>query len=626
MTNEDTFRSTFEFVGSVEEDLAVNLFPLNIQSLQGMGNEDFNAPKVSMYPNFYRIIDTQSVVFQHDSYEINSDIYVINSEDTNPGYTRLHVSCKKLSHSYYREIDGTLCLTTSQFLTSKSKYPDMNKPPSYMTLSPFKKSQSICFFYKCPRWPDQTREWISRKRLSGWPQESLLNEVVTLPCVLTPNSHPCSNEPDVEWMFNFSFPERFLLKDNISKEQRYCFHVFKLLIDFHTGRMEELSTFVLKTIFMYTLEVLPQLQWDHCPSACVIYMIDILLESLKERKIPHYFLPENNIIEHLSGGLIYSLVEKVNAVREFPIMSIIIMAESHGVMSTYVTDQIIEDLNCHSTHNSIQDSILHTFVPAYIKIISISLALKKFRQSADAAVSGYKMLQDLFQGNEGNYNPYENMSLFRFIREAMDDSMPLYQVWWLCFFIDYYKKTNTLSSFVHTNPFKKISDMMDGFPPGDLDDISVPNHVLSYGQKGNVCGRDLEFLLTMCTFLMSENEFQQCAHYLRGLIQIVNKKIANPESFVPGCQPGQGERMGYMMQSIIASLYTTLQWILHALFSCYQKQQQTEYFQEYIEQLESVCDVLASRSAYQTLAEIWQALGNRKKMNEVIAKQRCLQG
>lgn len=623
MTHEDTLKSSFEFVGSVEEDLAVNLFAPNIQSLQGIGNEDFNAPKVSMYPNFYKIIDTQNVVFQHDSYEINSEIYVINSEDTNPGYTRLHtVPTKHHSHTYYREINGTHCITTSQFTSPKSKYSD----PSYSTSSPFKKCQSIYLCYKCPRWPYQTREWISRNRPSGWPQKSLLKEVETLPCVLTPNSHPCSNEPDVEWMFNFSFPERFLLKENISKEQRYCFHVFKLLIDFHTGRMKELSTFVLKTIFLYTLEVLPQLQWDHYPSACVLYMIEILLESLKERKIPHYFLPENNIIEHLSRGLIYSLMEKVNAVREFPIMSIIFMAESHGVMSTYITDQIIEDLNHYSTQESIQDSILHTFVPAYIKIISTSLALKKFRQSADAAVSGYKMLQDLFQGKEGNNNPYEHMSLFMFIQQAIDNLMSLYQVWWLCFFIDYYKKTNTLLSFIHTNPVKKISDMMDGFPPGDLDDISVPNQVLSYGQKGNIYGRDLEFLITMCTFLMSEHEFQQCAHYLRGLLQIVNKKIANPESFVPGCLPGHGERMGYMMQSMITSLYNTLYWILHTLFSCYQKQQQTEYFQEYIEQFESVCDVLASPSSYKHLAEIWQALGNRKKMNEAIAKQRCLQG
>ncbi len=57
MTHEDTLRSSFEFVGSVEEDLAVNLFAPNIQSLQGIGNEDFNAPKVSMYPNFYKIIE-----------------------------------------------------------------------------------------------------------------------------------------------------------------------------------------------------------------------------------------------------------------------------------------------------------------------------------------------------------------------------------------------------------------------------------------------------------------------------------------------------------------------------------------------------------------------------------------
>ncbi|CAC5387844.1 unnamed protein product [Mytilus coruscus] len=470
----------WEIAGSCEEGLSVNIYTSSIQNERGMGNESLNAVKVSNLPNLFKQIGKPNLVFKDDSYKSKSKVAIIDSENTSPGFTHVK-SPKHNPHIFYTEVNGTYFLSNASFHsgmnangTLKNKRKIRLKDPYHI----FQKDACMIFYCgKCPKWPKEASEWILRKRPSGWPDKSLLEETLKAPCLLTPKYHPFSRNPDIEWMFDFSFPETFLLKDNISKEQKYCFHVFKLLIDFHTGRRKELSTFVLKTIFLYTLEVIPCQQWETCPSGCMLYMTETLLSSLKEKKIPHYFIPENNIISHLNGTILYQLIEKVNVVREFPIMSVILMAESHSLMTTYVTDQIIEDLNHLSDVSNIHDSVLNTFIPAYAQITVTSLAHQKFHQAVTAVTTGYRMLQDLPRCSDDVFNPYENMSLEMFIKETTD-GMKMIQVWWLCFFVDLFKKENTLASFTQTNPFKKISDLMDDCPPGDLDTVSVPKWIL----------------------------------------------------------------------------------------------------------------------------------------------------
>ncbi|VDI77204.1 Hypothetical predicted protein, partial [Mytilus galloprovincialis] len=618
----------WEIAGSVEEGLSVNIYTSSIENNRGMGNESLNAVKASSSPNLFKQFGKQVLVFKDDRYELGSEVVIIDSENTSPGFT--HLKSEKIQlPPFFTEINGTFFLSNTSFYTGMNANGTLKNIRKLRLKDPyliFQKDACMIFYCgKCPNWPKEASEWILRKRPSGWPSTSLLEETIKVPCLLTPKYHPLSRNPDIEWMFDFSFPETFLLKDNISIEQRYCFHVFKLLIDFHTGRRKELSTFVLKTIFLYTLEVIPCQQWETCPSACMLYMTETLLSSLKERKIPHYFIPENNIISHLSGTILYQLIEKVNVVREFPIMSVILMAESHGLMTTYVTDQIIEDLNHLSDVSNIHDSVLNTFIPAYAQITVTSLAHQKFCQAVTAVTAGYRMLQDLPLCGDDVFNPYENMSLEMFIQETTA-GMKMYQVWWLCFFVDLFKKKNTLKSFTRTNPFKNIVDLMDDCPPGDLDDVSVPKFILQIHSKEfeykQVKGSG--FIFAMCTFLMQEGEYGLAGHYFRGMIKMMSKVLNDSDAIMaevlqnPTCQKSKEKNIDYLMQAFITGMSSHLFIIFTNLYRCYEHQGQTGYFQEYIEQFESVCKNMATPSALSFLAEIGRSLGTSKKIKDVL--------
>ncbi|XP_063439247.1 uncharacterized protein LOC134720718 [Mytilus trossulus] len=624
-----SWQKEWEIAGSVEEGLSVNIYTSSIENNRGMGNESFNAVKASNYPNLFKQIGKPVLVFKDDRYELGSDVVIIDSEKTSPGFT--HVKSEKIQlPPFYTEINGKYFLLNTSFYTGLNANGTLKNIRKLRNKDPyliFQKEACMIFYCgKCPKWPKEASEWILRKRPSGWPSTSLLEETLKVPCLLTPKYHPLSRNPDIEWMFDFSFPETFLLKDNISKEQRYCFHVFKLLIDFHTGRRKELSTFVLKTIFLYTLEVIPCQQWETCPSACMLYMTETLLSSLKERKIPHYFIPENNIISHLSGTILYQLIEKVNVVREFPIMSVILMAESHGLMTTYVTDQIIEDLNHLLDVSNITDSVLNTFIPAYAQITVTSLAHQKFRQAVNAVTTGYRMLQDLPRCSDDVFNPYENMSLEMFIQETTA-GMKNFQVWWLCFFVDLFKKENTLKLFTRTNPFKKIVDLMDDCPPGDLDDVSVPNMMLQFHRQEFECKqiKGSGFILTMCKYLMQEGEYGLAGHYLRGIIKMMSKVLNDQDAIMAEVlqNPTYGKKpkeknIDYLMQAFMTRMSSTLFLIFTDLYHCYEHQGQTGYFQEYVEQFESVCKNMATPSALSFLAEISRSLGTSKKIKDVL--------
>ncbi|XP_071175944.1 uncharacterized protein [Mytilus edulis] len=617
----------FEIAGSVEEGLSVNLYSISLQNDRSMGNESLNSIKATSFPNLYQQNGNFTLVFKENFMELNDEVIVIDTENSSPGYAVLKLG---INHpkKYFKKVDGFYCLSNVYFQPDPKK---INIPHSKNPHLPFQKACSYKWYYgKCPRWPKEATEWVSRERPSGWPDITLVKKTTKVPCVLTPIGHLLSRKPDMEWMFDFSFPEKFLLKDNVTKDKKYCFHVFKLLIDYHTGRRKELSTFVLKTIFLYMLEVIPSQQWEVCPSACVLYLIETLLLSLKEGKIPHYFIPANNIISHLDGSVLYKLIEKVNVVREFPIMSVILMAESHGLMTTYATDQIIDDLNHLSDHNNIHDSMLNTFIPAYSKIAVTSLSLMKFRQAVAAVTTGYRMLQELPCCSDGSGHPYGDLTLEGFIKEATGQSgLHFYQIWWLCFFVDLYKKENTLPSFIHRNPFKKISDMMRDCPPGDLDDVSVPNIVLqSYRYEYDYKSmHDIYFIIQLCAFLLNEGEYHLAAHYCRGLIRMMTAILNDTDSIMAEIIQGHQFRQGmdtkidYLVQAYVTALSANLSNALYSLYKCYLYQGQPEYFQEYVDQFDSVCNSLATPSAFHLLADVWKVLGNKHKMKEALEKQ-----
>ncbi|CAG2203807.1 unnamed protein product [Mytilus edulis] len=171
--------------------------------------------------------------------------------------------------------------------------------------------------------------------------------------------------------------------------------------------------------------------------------------------------------------------------------------------------------------------------------------------------------------------------------------------------------------------------MMRDCPPGDLDDVSVPNSVLqSYRYEYDYKSmHDIYFIIHMCAFLLTEGEYHLAAHYYRGLIRMMTAILNDTDAIMAEILQGHQFRQGmdtkidYLVQAYVTGLTANLSNALYSLYKCYLYQGQSEYFQEYVDQFDSVCNSLATPSAFHLLADVWKVLGNKHKMKEALEKQ-----
>ena len=182
------------------------------------------------------------------------------------------------------------------------------------------------YYHNCPSWPSIAQTWIDRKRQSKWPSKEIIREIVSKGCRIVYKSHPRSIDPDAEFRFSFSVAELILFA-TLSVDQKKCFIAFKALVKYTIYRLEiitkseiDLSTYHLKTIFLWTCETIPADQWQTTTgwARCLLYMIDQLYVCLKSRTLPGYFIPECNLMDSIEPQTNFCEIRKL---RKNPITS-----------------------------------------------------------------------------------------------------------------------------------------------------------------------------------------------------------------------------------------------------------------------------------------------------------------
>ena len=183
------------------------------------------------------------------------------------------------------------------------------------------------FFYSCPSWPPLAQTWIDRERRSKWPSKEIIREIVSKGCRIVHKSHPSSTDPDAEFRFSFSVAE-LILFDALSIDQKKCFIALKALIkhtiyrsEFITKNKIDLSSYHLKTIFLWTCETIPADQWQTTTgwARCLLFMIDQLYACLKSKTLPGYFIPECNLMDSIEPP--QDLFREIRKLRRNPITS-----------------------------------------------------------------------------------------------------------------------------------------------------------------------------------------------------------------------------------------------------------------------------------------------------------------
>ena len=179
-------------------------------------------------------------------------------------------------------------------------------------------------YYSCSSWPPIAKAWIDRKHLCNWPSKETIQTIVSEGCRIVHKPHAMSQDKETVFRFSFSLAEIILFR-TLPSNQKKCFVAFKSLIKYGVSKLENikdeinLSSYCLKTIFLWTCETIPADHWQtkNGWARCLPYMIDQLYSCVKFGNLPGYFIPEMNLLDILKRPC--ELLDGIEQLRSSPL-------------------------------------------------------------------------------------------------------------------------------------------------------------------------------------------------------------------------------------------------------------------------------------------------------------------
>ena len=176
-------------------------------------------------------------------------------------------------------------------------------PALHIDVSKERSPADIVFALSCTEWPKCAREWLSRRRIHGWPSEELIEQCKSLGFIVVSASHPASDERQFQWRISFSHQER-LLVTQFNSVQLKCYILLKIIKkELIKEYIEEdtLTSYHLKTCMLYILENTPSELWvPENLVDCLIMCLRQIRLWIRDEKIPNYFIPGENMLDRIT--------------------------------------------------------------------------------------------------------------------------------------------------------------------------------------------------------------------------------------------------------------------------------------------------------------------------------------
>ena len=148
---------------------------------------------------------------------------------------------------------------------------------------------------ECESWPVIAEDWKTRDRF--WLPRSLVNEIIQGGYHVVAKASP-GGDPNLEWRISFSKAE-LTLAENRNMVQKKCYYIFKTMFKEYLGQSGVISTYYLKTIMMWAIEQNPVEYWrEDNIGQVVLGLLDHLYKAVVTGNLPHYFIPQNNLLKH----------------------------------------------------------------------------------------------------------------------------------------------------------------------------------------------------------------------------------------------------------------------------------------------------------------------------------------
>lgn len=185
-----------------------------------------------------------------------------------------------------------------------SQHPLASQLMAYKKFSMHVHPSVICF-----RWPSEASEWAARSRTRGWPSAALVKSVTATGCHLTPCVVERSESRRAMFRYSFSVAEVMLIR-TWNHVQRYVFNILRLIKKDAAKQMRArghdsvVDTYHFKTLMLWACETRPAEFWQKGNVRSSIgELLCQMVECLVEKNCPNYFIPTNNLFEHLTDNL-----------------------------------------------------------------------------------------------------------------------------------------------------------------------------------------------------------------------------------------------------------------------------------------------------------------------------------
>ena len=284
----------------------------------------------SMYEGMpYEVCGDRDIMYRHTSWIFfitnasrGTTRFIAIRNTLNPAYISLITSDGIKYDSTIEEAilerHGTRYLSSRIFLAKLENTNDELHGPAIKSLWNPERPQDgfadrvLCL--ACHTWPAE--EYLTRPRLHGWPSQSLIDKIQEDGCLVVPVGHPDSTNREVEWRWSFSLAEKELIH-YMSDTMACCIFVMKAMKQKYWKSTTNtpnspLCSYYLKTACLWMFE---QSDHGHIIDLCKL-VIDWLVTCYKAHTLPHYFIPEQNLIGHLTHDDCMSVIRWLEGLRK----------------------------------------------------------------------------------------------------------------------------------------------------------------------------------------------------------------------------------------------------------------------------------------------------------------------
>ncbi|XP_052060338.1 uncharacterized protein LOC127700734 [Mytilus californianus] len=527
---------------------------------------------------------------------------ILDDTETLPGYTRL----RPTNTAYW---SGCIeWLSCQNAFLRRLKLKDA-RPPKIIEEFP-----EVSFKYfdglDCDIWPKPAQYWTKRKPVSCWPSAEKIKEASEKGCILIKRAHEFSDYPDIEWQFIFTGAETVLV-ESFTSSMMYCFRVFKALVEHQTRTLKvKLKTYGLLTSMFYSSELIPEDAWSSNPGGCIMFIIAWLLQRVAERIIPNYFIPENNMIEHMEDYDLRSIEYCLQALRWFPFPSLYFLLERHSLPNFSMIDQIESSIEDYTKSKDKHKLVETVFIPLCFTLATANIRQKVlpfYNQALDYLEVGFELTEGV---TDEEHSTTFNDFILSFLTSVKNSEVMLP----FAHLVDKVKKTNLSQIMLKDKSAMPISGILGSEYTGQWGHVYV-----------DVSEDKFNSIYELTGDLFKNQESEECAEILRCSISVLQRDLQDDETDYS--EITDENRMQQLKKARYKQVYVTL-WYLVTFYKhlskCYEAMNKLELFQEHIYDYEEIVCRIDSRIHYENVANIYRQLGNREKANELEDKVKSM--